>query len=239
MAIEPPGVLQPMRCQVDRDRAALERISRRRQESRDLVSEGRDGTARVPGSDCGGKRNVDEYPDTPTIAPTTVSTTRPLRPDPRRWIPRLTAPGPNHLTKRSYRVQVIRAQCGRAVQAGVNRGARRAGLPTAPTSIRPSLPARCDQAILTFVSTNGHSVDIRNENWTSEMRTDKRAACRFSNRLSFRRALTCTSAACLTPVSSDIFLNFVSFFQMASNAGSTEVASIGRVTPFYSLVSSQ
>jgi hypothetical protein len=77
MAIEPPGVLQPMRCQVDRDRAALERISRRRQESRDLVSEGRDGTARVPGSDCGGKRNVDEYPDTPTIAPTTVSTTRP------------------------------------------------------------------------------------------------------------------------------------------------------------------
>jgi hypothetical protein len=41
MAIKPTGVLQPMRCHVDRDRAALERIGRRRQEPPNLLSEGR------------------------------------------------------------------------------------------------------------------------------------------------------------------------------------------------------
>ena len=51
MAIEPTGVLQPLHGQVDRDRAAPERIGRRRKKRRDLIGEGRDGTTRVPGSD--------------------------------------------------------------------------------------------------------------------------------------------------------------------------------------------
>ena len=97
------------------------------------------------------------------------------------------------------------AECGRAVQAGASRGARRAGLPTAPTSIRPSLPGRCDQAILTFVSTNGHSVDIRNENWTSEMRTDTRRRCSFSNPVSKTGCSELASSRDSHVMSTDIF----------------------------------
>jgi hypothetical protein len=70
MAIEPTGVLQPLHGQVDRDRAAPERIGRHRQERRDLVGEGRDGTTRVPGSD---RRGNAMLTSSPTIAPTTVS----------------------------------------------------------------------------------------------------------------------------------------------------------------------
>ena len=74
MAIEPTGVLQPLHGQVDRDRAAPERVGRRRKQRRDLVGEGRDGTTRVPGLTGGGNAMLTS---TPTIAPTTVSTTRP------------------------------------------------------------------------------------------------------------------------------------------------------------------
>jgi hypothetical protein len=65
--------------------------------------------------------------------------------------------------------------------------------------------ALCDQAILIFVSTSGHSVDIRNENWTPEMRTD--IICRFSNLVSFPEALNCGDAGCLT----SCHLRFVSY----------------------------
>jgi len=63
---------------------------------------------------------------------------------------------------------------GHRVGDGPNLGQGPSRLAWFSTVVNTSLlPSLCDdEAILIFVSTSGHSVDIRNENWISEMRTD-------------------------------------------------------------------